>query len=105
MRRCSMDKLADAPAAGFVRIRSPLSFGDLEKLRANHIRAMARWIGTRPRCRIILRAVGPHETGHVCVLRREDFRDGRGFYRNFVAVNHAGFERPVRGFTEAILAA
>ena len=101
----SMDKLADAPAADFVFSCPP--YGDLEKYSDDprDLSAMDWHAFVAAYKRIILRAVGRMKPDTFACFVVGDFRDGRGFYRNFVSETIDGFEQAgARLYNEAILA-
>ena len=100
----SMDKLADAPAADFVFSCPP--YGDLEKYSDDprDLSAMDWHAFVAAYKRIILRAVGRMKPDTFACFVVGDFRDGRGFYRNFVSETIDGFEQAgARLYNEAIL--
>ena len=101
----SMDTLADAPAADFVFSCPP--YGDLEKYSDDprDLSAMDWHAFVAAYKRIILRAVGRMKPDTFACFVVGDFRDGRGFYRNFVSETIDGFEQAgARLYNEAILA-
>ena len=101
----SMDKLADAPAADFVFSCPP--YGDMEKYSDDprDLSAMDWHAFVAAYKRIILRAVGRMKPDTFACFVVGDFRDGRGFYRNFVSETIDGFEQAgARLYNEAILA-
>ena len=101
----SMDTLADAPAADFVFSCPP--YGDLEKYSDDprDLSAMDWHAFVAAYKRIILRAVGRMKPNSFACFVVGDFRDGRGFYRNFVSETIDGFEQAgARLYNEAILA-
>ena len=101
----SMETLADAPAADFVFSCPP--YGDLEKYSDDprDLSAMDWHAFVAAYKRIILRAVGRMKPDTFACFVVGDFRDGRGFYRNFVSETIDGFEQAgARLYNEAILA-
>lgn len=101
----SMDTLADAPAADFVFSCPP--YGDLERYSDDprDLSAMDWHAFVAAYKRIILRAVGRMKPDTFACFVVGDFRDGRGFYRNFVSETIDGFEQAgARLYNEAILA-
>lgn len=101
----SMDTLADAPAADFVFSCPP--YGDLERYSDDprDLSAMGWHSFVAAYKRIILRAVGRMKPDTFACFVVGDFRDGRGFYRNFVSETIDGFEQSgARLYNEAILA-
>ena len=101
----SMDMLADAPAADFVFSCPP--YGDLEKYSDDprDLSAMDWHAFVAAYKRIILRTVGRMKPDTFACFVVGDFRDGRGFYRNFVSETIDGFEQAgARLYNEAILA-
>jgi len=101
----SMDTLADAPAADFVFSCPP--YGDLEKYSNDprDLSAMDWHAFVAAYKRIILRAVGRMKPDTFACFVVGDFRDARGFYRNFVSETIDGFEQAgARLYNEAILA-
>lgn len=101
----SMDTLADAPASDFVFSCPP--YGDLEKYSDDprDLSAMDWHAFVAAYKRIILRAVGRMKPDTFACFVVGDFRDGRGFYRNFVSETIDGFEQAgARLYNEAILA-
>jgi len=101
----SMDMLADAPAADFVFSCPP--YGDLEKYSDDprDLSAMDCHAFVAAYKRIILRAVGKMKPDSFACFVVGDFRDGKGFYRNFVSETIDGFEQAgARLYNEAILA-
>lgn len=101
----SMDTLADAPEADFVFSCPP--YGDLEKYSDDprDLSAMDWHAFVAAYKRIILRAVGRMKPDTFACFVVGDFRDGRGFYRNFVSETIDGFEQAgARLYNEAILA-
>lgn len=101
----SMETLADAPAADFVFSCPP--YGDLEKYSDDprDLSAMDWHAFVAAYKRIILRAVGKMKPDTFACFVVGDFRDARGFYRNFVSETIDGFEQAgARLYNEAILA-
>jgi len=101
----SMDMLADAPAADMVFSCPP--YGDLEKYSDDprDLSAMDWHAFVAAYKRIILRAVGKMKADTFACFVVGDFRDSRGFYRNFVSETIDGFEQAgARLYNEAILA-
>lgn len=101
----SMDTLADAPEADFVFSCPP--YGDLEKYSDDprDLSAMDWHAFVAAYKRIILRAVGKMKADTFACFVVGDFRDARGFYRNFVSETIDGFEQAgARLYNEAILA-
>ena len=101
----SMDTLTDAPAADFVFSCPP--YGDLEKYSDDprDLSAMYWHAFVAAYKRIILRAVGKMKPDSFACFVVGDFRDGKGFYRNFVGETIDGFEQAgARLYNEAILA-
>ena len=101
----SMETLADAPAADFVFSCPP--YGDLEKYSDDprDLSTMDWHAFVAAYKRIILRAVGRMKPDTFACFVVGDFRDGRGFYRNFVSETIDGFEQAgARFYNEAILA-
>ena len=101
----SMETLADAPAADFVFSCPP--YGDLEKYSDDprDLSAMDWHAFVAAYKRIILRAVGRMKPDTFACFVVGDFRDGKGFYRNFVSETIDGFEQAgARLYNEAILA-
>lgn len=101
----SMDTLSDAPAADFVFSCPP--YGDLERYSDDprDLSAMDWHAFVAAYKRIILRAVGRMKPDTFACFVVGDFRDGRGFYRNFVSETIDGFEQAgARLYNEAILA-
>jgi hypothetical protein len=100
----SMETLADAPAADFVFSCPP--YGDLEKYSDDprDLSAMDWHAFVAAYKRIILRAVGKMKPDTFACFVVGDFRDGRGFYRNFVSTTIEAFEEcGTRLYNEAIL--
>lgn len=100
----SMDTLADAPAADFVFSCPP--YGDLEKYSNDprDLSAMDWHAFVAAYKRIILRAVGRMKADTFACFVVGDFRDWRGFYRNFVSTTIDAFEEcGARLYNEAIL--
>lgn len=101
----SMEKLHEAPPADFVFSCPP--YGDLEKY-SDDPRDLSRmeWhTFTAAYRRIILRSVQTLKDDRFACFVVGDFRDQRGFYRNFVSETIAAFEEcGARLYNEAILA-
>lgn len=101
----SMETLASAPEADFVFSCPP--YGDLEKYSDDprDLSAMDWHAFVAAYKRIILRAVGKMKPDTFACFVVGDFRDGKGFYRNFVSETIDGFEQAgARLYNEAILA-
>ena len=101
----SMETLADAPDADFVFSCPP--YGDLERYSDDprDLSAMDWHAFVAAYKRIILRAVGKMKPDTFACFVVGDFRDGKGFYRNFVSETIDGFEQAgARLYNEAILA-
>ena len=101
----SMDTLPEAPEADFVFSCPP--YGDLEKYSDDprDLSAMDWHAFVAAYKRIILRAVGRMKPDTFACFVVGDFRDGRGFYRNFVSTTIEAFEEcGARLYNEAILA-
>lgn len=101
----SMDMLADAPNADMVFSCPP--YGDLEKYSDDprDLSAMDWHAFVAAYKRIIIRAVGKMKPDTFACFVVGDFRDSRGFYRNFVSETIDGFEQAgARLYNEAILA-
>lgn len=101
----SMDALTDAPEADFVFSCPP--YGDLEKYSDDprDLSAMDWHAFVAAYKRIILRAVSKMKPDTFACFVVGDFRDGKGFYRNFVSETIDGFEQAgARLYNEAILA-
>lgn len=101
----SMDTLADAPDADMVFSCPP--YGDLEKYSDDprDLSAMDWHAFVAAYKRIILRAVQRMKPDTFACFVVGDFRDSRGFYRNFVSETIDGFEQAgARLYNEAILA-
>jgi len=101
----SMETLTDAPAADFVFSCPP--YGDLERYSDDprDLSAMDWHAFVGAYKRIILRAVGKMKPDTFACFVVGDFRDGKGFYRNFVSETIDGFEQAgARLYNEAILA-
>jgi DNA modification methylase len=101
----SMDTLADAPEADFVFSCPP--YGDLEKYSDDprDLSAMDWHSFVAAYKRIILRSVGKMKNDAFACFVVGDFRDSKGFYRNFVSETIDGFEQAgARLYNEAILA-
>ncbi len=100
----SMETLADAPAADFVFSCPP--YGDLERYSDDprDLSAMDWHAFVAAYKRIILRAVGKMKPDTFACFVVGDFRDGKGFYRNFVSETIYGFEQAgARLYNEAVL--
>lgn len=100
----SIDTLDDAPQADFVFSCPP--YGDLEVYSDDprDLSAMEWHTFEAAYKRIILRAVGRMKPDTFACFVVGDFRDGRGFYRNFVSATIAGFEQAgARLYNEAII--
>lgn len=101
----SMETLADAPDADFVFSCPP--YGDLERYSDDprDLSSMDWHSFIAAYKRIILRAVGKMKSDTFACFVVGDFRDARGFYRNFVSETIDGFEQAgSRLYNEAILA-
>lgn len=101
----SMDELAQAPEADFVFSCPP--YGDLEKYSDNprDLSVMEAHTFDAAYKRIILRSVMRMKPDSFACFVVGDFRDGRGFYRNFVSTTIQAFEEcGARLYNEAILA-
>ena len=101
----SMETLPTAPEADFVFSCPP--YGDLEKYSDDprDLSAMDWHAFVAAYKRIILRAVGKMKPDTFACFVVGDFRDSRGFYRNFVSETIDGFEQAgARLYNEAILA-
>jgi len=101
----SMDTLPEAPEANFVFSCPP--YGDLERYSDDprDLSAMEWHAFVAAYKRIILRAVGRMKQDSFACFVVGDFRDGRGFYRNFVSTTIEAFEEcGARLYNEAILA-
>jgi len=100
----SMDTLADAPAADFVFSCPP--YGDLEKYsdEPGDLSSMEWHTFVAAYKRIILRAIQRLKPNRFACFVVGDFRDKKGFYRNFVSETIDGFEVcGARLYNEAIL--
>ena len=100
----SMETLTDAPDADFVFSCPP--YGDLEKYSSDprDLSAMDWHAFVAAYKRIILRAVGKMKPDTFACFVVGDFRDARGFYRNFVSETIDGFEQAgARLYNEAVL--
>ena len=105
VRGDSMETLADAPAADMVFSCPP--YGDLEVYsdNPNDLSAMEWHAFAAAYKRIILRAVQRMKPDTFACFVVGDFRDGKGFYRNFVSLTIGAFEDcGARLYNEAILA-
>lgn len=101
----SMDTLADAPEADLVFSCPP--YGDLEVYSDDprDLSTMEWHTFVAAYKRIILRAVNRLKPDRFACFVVGDFRDSRGFYRNFVSETINGFEQAgARLYNEAILA-
>lgn len=101
----SMDTLGDAPAADLVFSCPP--YGDLERYSDDprDLSAMEWHTFAANYKRIILRATQRLKPSRFAMFVVGDFRDDRGFYRNFVSETIRGFEDAgARLYNEAILA-
>ena len=101
----SMETLADAPPADFIFSCPP--YGDLEKYSDDpaDLSSMEWHTFTAAYKRIILRSVKALKDDRFACFVVGDFRDKKGFYRNFVSETIAGFEAAgSRLYNEAILA-
>lgn len=101
----SMETLTDAPAADFVFSCPP--YGDLEVYsdNPNDLSAMDFHAFSAAYKRIILRAVQCMKPDTFACFVVGDFRDSKGFYRNFVSLTIEAFEEcGARLYNEAILA-
>lgn len=101
----SMDALADAPAADFIFSCPP--YGDLEVYSDDpaDLSNMEWHTFVAAYKRIILRAVGRLKDDRFACFVVGDFRDNKGFYRDFVSTTIRAFEEcGARLYNEAILA-
>ncbi len=101
----SMETLDAAPEADFVFSCPP--YGDLEKYSDDprDLSAMDWHAFVAAYKRIILRSVKRMKPDTFACFVVGDFRDGKGFYRNFVSETIDGFEQAgARLYNEAILA-
>lgn len=101
----SMETLADAPAADFIFSCPP--YGDLEVYSDDpaDLSNMEWHTFVAAYKRIILRAVGRLKDNRFACFVVGDFRDNRGFYRDFVSTTIRGFEESgARLYNDAILA-
>jgi DNA modification methylase len=101
----SMEKLAEAPDADFIFSCPP--YGDLEKYSDDpqDLSSMEWHTFVAAYKRIILRAVARLKDDSFACFVVGDFRDKKGFYRNFVSETIDGFEQAgARLYNEAILA-
>lgn len=101
----SMDTLAAAPDADFIFSCPP--YGDLEVYSDDpaDLSNMEWHTFVAAYKRIILRAVSRLKDDRFACFVVGDFRDNRGFYRNFVSTTIAAFEEcGARLYNEAILA-
>jgi hypothetical protein len=100
----SMDTLADAPGADFLFSCPP--YGNLEVYSDDpaDLSTMEWHTFVAAYRRIILRAVGRMKPDTFACFVVGDFRDNRGFYRNFVSETITAFEQcGARLYNEAIL--
>ncbi len=100
----SMDTLADAPPADFVFSCPP--YGDLEVYSDDpaDLSGMEWHTFVAAYKRIILRAVGRLKDDRFACFVVGDFRDNKGFYRDFVSTTIRAFEEcGARLYNEAIL--
>jgi hypothetical protein len=101
----SMDKMDEAPDADFVFSCPP--YGDLEVYSdsPNDLSNMDYHVFIAAYKRIILRSVKVMKEDTFAAFVVGDFRDKKGFYRNFVSETIDGFEQAgARLYNEAILA-
>lgn len=101
----SMETLASAPAADFVFSCPP--YGDLEVYSDDpaDLSQMEWHTFVAAYKRIILRAVGRLKNDRFACFVVGDFRDNKGFYRDFVSTTIRAFEEcGARLYNEAILA-
>lgn len=101
----SMEKLSDAPDADMVFSCPP--YGDLERYSDDprDLSAMEWHTFVAAYKRIILRSVERMKPDSFACFVVGDFRDGKGFYRNFVSTTIDAFEQcGARLYNEAILA-
>ena len=101
----SMETLADAPAADFIFSCPP--YGDLEVYSDDpaDLSSMEWHTFVAAYKRIILRAVGRLKDDRFACFVVGDFRDNKGFYRDFVSTTIRAFEEcGARLYNEAILA-
>ena len=100
----SMSELEHAPRADFIFSCPP--YGDLEKYSdmPEDLSSMEWHTFAAAYKRIILRSVGRLKQDRFACFVVGDFRDKKGFYRNFVSKTIAGFELAgARLYNEAIL--
>lgn len=100
----SVETLADAPAADFVFSCPP--YGDLERYSDDprDLSGMEYHTFVAEYRRIILRAVNRLRDNRFACFVVGDFRDPKGFYRNFVAETTAAFEMcGAKLYNEAVL--
>ena len=100
----SMDTLPNAPEADFIFSCPP--YGDLEKYSDNprDLSSMEWHTFAAAYKRIVLRSVERLKSDRFACFVVGDFRDGKGFYRNFVSHTIAAFEEcGARLYNEAIL--
>ena len=101
----SMETLAAAPEADFVFSCPPYGYLERYSDDPRDLSAMDWHAFVAAYKRIILRAVGRMKPDTFACFVVGDFRDGRGFYRNFVSETIDGFEQAgARLYNEAILA-
>ncbi len=101
----SMETLEDAPEADFIFSCPP--YGDLEKYsdEPGDLSGMEWHTFTAAYKRVILRAVKKMKADRFACFVVGDFRDKKGFYRNFVSLTIDAFEQcGSRLYNEAILA-
>lgn len=101
----SMETLADAPAADFIFSCPP--YGDLEVYSDDpaDLSNMEWHTFVAAYKRIIMRAVGRLKQDRFACFVVGDFRDNKGFYRDFVSTTIRAFEEcGARLYNEAILA-
>ena len=101
----SMERLASAPAADFIFSCPP--YGDLEVYSDDpaDLSNMEWHTFVAAYKRIILRAVGRLKDDRFACFVVGDFRDNKGFYRDFVSTTIRAFEEcGARLYNEAILA-
>jgi len=101
----SMDTLADAPDADFIFSCPP--YGDLEVYSDDpaDLSNMEWHTFVAAYKRIVLRAVGRLKDDRFACFVVGDFRDNKGFYRDFVSTTIRAFEEcGARLYNEAILA-
>ena len=101
----SMETLNDAPDADFIFSCPP--YGDLEKYSDDpkDLSSMEWHTFTAAYKRIILRSVSRMKSDTFACFVVGDFRDNKGFYRNFVSITIDAFEQAgAKLYNEAILA-